>query len=137
VHGRGVFAVQLIRKGQRIIEYRGERMTNAAVERRYAHVPDEDNHTFLFGVDDTWVIDATVGGNAARWINHSCDPNCEAVNDDGRIYIEAIRTIRPGEELGYDYNLTLEERHTPRMKKIWACRCGAKQCRGTILARKR
>jgi SET domain-containing protein len=137
IHGRGVFATQPIRKGTRIIEYRGERITNATADRRYADVPDEDNHTFLFGVDDKWVIDAGVGGNAARWINHSCDPNCEAVDDEGRIYIEAIRSIHPGEELSYDYNIKLEERHTPRMKRIWACHCGAKTCRGTILARKR
>jgi len=137
IHGRGVFAARKIPKGTRVIEYKGERVTHREVDRRYAHVDDNDNHTFLFEVDEKWVIDAGVGGNAARWINHGCKPNCETVEEDGRIYIETIREIRRGEELTYDYNITLEERHTPRMKQIWACMCGARGCRGTMLARKR
>ena len=84
------------------------------------------------------MIDAAQGGNSARWINHSCAPNCEAVEDDDqRIFIEAIRTIQPGEELGYDYNITLEERHTLREKRRWPCLCGARDCRGTLLGKKR
>jgi hypothetical protein len=137
IHGRGVFAARLIPKGTRIIEYRGRRIPYALASELY---PDEDGvptHTFLFELDDDMVIDAGQGGNAARWINHSCAPNCEAVDDGGRIYIEAIRTIRPGEELGYDYNITLEDRHTPAEKKRWPCLCGAKSCRRTLLAKKR
>ncbi|MCC6609276.1 MAG: SET domain-containing protein-lysine N-methyltransferase [Burkholderiales bacterium] len=137
IHGRGVFAARRIAKGTRIIEYKGERVTHEEVDRRYADEPETDSHTFLFEIDDRWVIDAGVRGNAARWINHGCNPNCETVEEDGRIFIEAIREIPPGEELTYDYNITLEERHTPRMKRIWACLCGAKKCRGTMLARKR
>jgi len=137
IHGRGVFAARKIPKGTRVIEYKGERVTHREVDRRYAHVDDSDNHTFLFEIDEKWVIDAGVGGNAARWINHGCKPNCETVEEDGRIYIESIRDIRRGEELTYDYNITLEERHTPRMKRIWVCLCGARGCRGTMLARKR
>jgi uncharacterized protein len=137
IHGRGVFAARKIRKGTRVIEYRGQRVTHDVVDRRYANVDENDSHTFLFEVDEQWVIDAGVRGNAARWINHGCSPNCETVEEDGRIYIEAMRDIQPGEELTYDYNITLEERHSPRMKRIWACMCGARRCRGTILARKR
>jgi uncharacterized protein len=137
IHGRGVFAARKIPKGTRVIEYRGQRFTHKEVDRRYANADDNDNHTFLFELDDTWVIDAAVRGNAARWINHGCSPNCETVEEDGRIFIEAIRDIRRGEELTYDYNITLEERHTPRMKRIWACLCGARRCRGTMLAQKR
>lgn len=137
IHGRGVFAARRIPKGTRVIEYKGQRVTHEEVDRRYADVDERDNHTFLFEVDDEWVIDAGVRGNAARWINHGCRPNCEAVEEEGRIYIEATREIRPGEELTYDYNITLEERHTPRMKQIWVCLCGARRCRGTMLARKR
>ncbi len=137
IHGRGVFAARKIAKGTQIIEYKGERVTHKEVDRRYAHVDERDNHTFLFEVDDEWVIDAGVRGNAARWINHGCKPNCETVEEDGRIYIEAIRDIQRGEELTYDYNIVLEERHTPRMKGIWVCLCGAQRCRGTMLARKR
>jgi SET domain-containing protein len=137
IHGRGVFAARLIPKGTRIIEYRGKRIPYSLASELY---PDEDGvptHTFLFELDDDMVIDAAQGGNAARWINHSCAPNCEAVDDGGRIYIEAIRTIQPGEELGYDYNITLEDRHTPAEKKRWPCLCGARDCRRTLLARKR
>jgi SET domain-containing protein len=83
------------------------------------------------------VIDATTGGNSARWINHSCAPNCEAVDDDDRIYIETLRAIRPGEELSYNYRIELEERHTPELKLLYQCRCGARRCKGTILNVKR
>lgn len=137
IHGRGVFAARSIPKGTRIVEYRGRRISYDLACELY---PDEDGvptHTFLFELDDDTVIDAGQGGNAARWINHSCTPNCEAIDADGRIFIEAIRTIRPGEELGYDYNITLEERHTPREKRRWSCLCGTAECRGTLLGRKR
>jgi len=137
IHGRGVFAARKIPKGTRVIEYKGQRVTHKEVDRRYANVDENDSHTFLFEVDDKWVIDAGVRGNAARWINHGCSPNCETVEEDGRIYIEAIRDIPRGAELTYDYNITLEERHTPRMKRIWTCLCGARRCRGTMLASKR
>ena len=82
------------------------------------------------------VVDAAVGGNEARFINHSCDPNCDAVIDDGRIWIETIRDVEPGEELAYDYAYVLEERHTPAAKRRYPCTCGARNCRGTILAQK-
>jgi SET domain-containing protein len=138
IHGRGVFAAQTIPKGTRIIEYKGKRIAYSLACELYPDEDDQPTHTFLFEIDDDMVIDAGQRGNAARWINHSCDPNCEAVGDEeGRIFIEAIRTIRPGEELGYDYGITLEERHTPQEKKRWPCRCGAKNCRGTLLAPKR
>jgi SET domain-containing protein len=91
----------------------------------------------LFAEDDDVVIDAAVGGNAARWINHSCAPNCDAVIEDKRIWIYAIRDIRAGEELAYDYQLQLDTRHTPAAKKMYACSCGSRRCRGTLLAKKR
>jgi hypothetical protein len=137
IHGRGVYARAPIPADTRIIEYRGERVSNAEADRRY---PDDEagtHHTFLFAVDDDTMIDASFGGNLARWINHSCDPNCEAVEEDGRIYIESIRDIEAGEELAYDYNYILPERHTPKLKKRFPCRCGAETCRGTILGKKR
>jgi SET domain-containing protein len=137
IHGRGVFATRTIRKGTRIIEYRGKRIPYTLACELYPDEDDQPTHTFLFEIDDKTVIDAAQGGNAARWINHSCNPNCEAVDDEGRIYIEAIRTIHPGEELGYDYAITLEERLTPTEKKRWPCYCGARNCRGTLLTKKR
>jgi len=137
IHGRGVFAAREIPKGARIVEYRGARISYDRACELYPDIEGEPTHTFLFEIEDDLVIDAAQGGNAARWINHSCAPNCEAVDDDGRIYIEAIRRIRPGEELGYDYNITLEERHTRAEQRRWACLCGARACRGTLLAKKR
>jgi hypothetical protein len=135
IHGKGVFALTAIPAGTRLIEYKGERLTEAKVDKRYAH--DDKPHTFLFALDHGMVIDATNGGNSARWINHSCAPNCEAVDDDDRIYIETLRAIRPGEELSYNYSIELEEKHTAAKKRLYQCRCGARRCKGTILQPKK
>ena len=135
IHGRGVYATRSIKKGTRIIEYLGERITHAEADRRYASKGDDDGHTFLFIASRRTVIDAGVNGNEARFINHSCDPNCETVIEDGRVYIESIRRIKPGEELGYDYQLTWESTDDPVELSLYACRCGAKRCRGTMLDR--
>jgi uncharacterized protein len=137
MQGLGAFATHRIPAGTRLVEYAGERLTPAAAEARYPDLPGERHHTFLFAIDDTVVVDAAVNGNDARWINHSCAPNCDAVVDDGRIWIESIRDIEPGEELAYDYAFTLPERHTPAAKRRYPCHCGAPTCRGTMLARKR
>ncbi len=138
IHGRGVFALRKIRKGERLIEYAGERVSHAEADRRYdAEHEADDPHTFLFTVDDETVIDATRGGNSSRWINHSCQPNCETDDEDGRIYIEALRDIRPGEELTYDYQLYLEEPHTAKAKRENPCYCGSRRCRRTLLRAKR
>ena len=138
IQGVGAFATRAIRKGTRLIEYTGERITSNEADARY---PDDESqarhHTFLFAIDDDVEIDAAVDGNEARFINHSCAPNCDAVIDDARIWIEAIRDIAAGEELAYDYAFVLEERHTPAAKRRYPCNCGARTCRGTILAKKR
>ncbi len=135
VHGRGVYAARRLKAGENIIEYKGERIPWKEADRRPPSNPDDPYHTFFFSLDDQkTVIDAGVGGNAARWINHSCDPNCETEEtDDGRVFIQAMRDIRPGEELNYDYSLTIEERLTPTLRKNYECRCGSKNCRGTML----
>ena len=137
VHGKGVFAVQAIPEGSRIIEYKGQIITWPEALRRHPHNPAEPNHTFYFHIDDKHVIDANVDGNAARWINHACDPNCRAEETDGRVFIEALRDLQPGEELFYDYGLIIDERYTPKLKKEYECRCGAPNCRRTMLAPKR
>ncbi|HKO89457.1 MAG TPA: SET domain-containing protein-lysine N-methyltransferase [Burkholderiales bacterium] len=137
VHGRGVFAATDIPKGTRIVEYKGKRITYKEACKLYPDVDGKPTHTFLFELDDEIVIDGGQEGSAARWINHSCDPNCEAEEEDRRIFICSIRKIKKGEELGYDYGITLEERHTPKEKKRWPCYCGTKKCRGTLLAKKR
>jgi len=135
VHGRGVFAARTIRKGETVIEYRGKRMTWDEACEQPASDDADPYHTFLFSLDDGRVIDAAIRGNAARWINHSCAPNCETYEDDrGRVYVAARRKIRPGEELSYDYRLEIEGKVGKRMRKAYACRCGARRCRGTMLA---
>ena len=136
IHGKGVFAVKPISEGDRIIEYTGPVITWKEAESRHPHDPDDPNHTFYFHIDDKHVIDGMFG-SPAKWINHACDPNCEADEDDGRIYIKALRDIAPGEELNYDYGLVLDGRHTAKIKKEYECRCGSPRCRGTMLAPKR
>ncbi len=138
VHGKGVFALRPIAKGERIIEYKGQIIDWPEALRRHPHDPDDPNHTFYFSLDDgEHVIDAKVGGNAARWINHSCAPNCQADENEGRVFIKALRALKPGEELFYDYGLVIDGRITPKLKRDYACRCGAKACRGTMLAARR
>ena len=134
IHGRGVFAATAIAKGTRVIEYRGERTTWKMVCERPDSDPDNPAHTFIFELSDGRVIDAAVRGNAARWINHSCAPNCKSYeDDDGRVFIEARRAIAPGEELTYDYRLSLDGRITRKVREEYVCRCGAKRCRGSLL----
>lgn len=145
IQGLGAFALRAIPAGTRLIEYAGERLTPAESEARYPDEPGARHHTFLFAfdyeeADGTWVevvVDASVGGNEARFLNHSCDPNCDVVVADGRLWIETLRDVAPDEELAYDYAFVLEERHTPAAKRRYPCRCGSARCRGTILARKR
>jgi SET domain-containing protein len=136
IHGKGVYATQRIRKGTRVVEYLGERISHATADARYEEKGQDDGHTFLFIVDRRVVIDAGVAGNEARFINHSCDPNCETVIEGGRVFIEAVRTIQPGEELGYEYGLTWESTDDPDELARYACRCGAEKCRGTMLDEK-
>jgi SET domain-containing protein len=132
VHGRGVYATKPISKGARIIEYTGKRVL-------WESVPDDsdDPHTFLFGLDNsTEVIDPRTGGNEARWINHSCDPNCQAIEEDERVFIYALRNLRPGEELFYDYALQVDEPVTSETEQESRCHCGSSNCRGTMLEQK-
>jgi SET domain-containing protein len=137
VHGKGVFAVRNIKKGETVIEYTGEVITWKEALRRHPHDPTDPNHTFYFHIDDQWVIDAKHGGNAARWINHACKPNCEADEEGGRVFIKALRKIEPGEELFYDYGLVIDLPYTKKLKREYACHCGAKKCRGTMLSPKK
>jgi SET domain-containing protein len=133
LHGLGVFARGRIACGTRIIEYLGERVSHAEADRRYDGRDPHDNHTFLFIVDGRTVIDAGVDGNEARFVNHACDPNCESVIEKRRVFIDAIRSIAPGEELTYDYQIQREADDPPDIDAIFACRCGLKGCRGTML----
>ncbi|HWX80523.1 MAG TPA: SET domain-containing protein-lysine N-methyltransferase [Steroidobacteraceae bacterium] len=133
IHGYGVFARRQIRKGTTILEYLGDRLTHSQADARYEQKESRDNHTFLFTVDSNTVIDAGVNGNEARYVNHGCDPNCESVKRGKRIFIEAIRTIRPGEELAYDYQIQRDADDPHDIDEIFSCRCGAPGCRGSML----
>jgi len=137
IQGRGAFATRRIRPGARIIEYVGERISREEADARYDDAAMERHHTFLFAVDADTVIDAARRGNAARYINHSCDPNCQAVIEDGRIFIEALVNIQPGVELTYDYAYERTDDHGPEDEALYACRCGTAKCRGSILAPKK
>ncbi|HEX7913656.1 MAG TPA: SET domain-containing protein-lysine N-methyltransferase [Paraburkholderia sp.] len=133
VHGRGVFAVQAIAAGQRIFEYRGEVTSwrRAAARHRRSGMA---GHTFIFGLADGRVIDGSVGGNSARWPNHSCEPNCEAIEDErGRVFIETIKAVKLGDELCIAYGLTVDEEITPELVANFSCHCGTKRCTGSML----
>jgi len=133
VHGYGVFALRRIRKGTRVIEYLGDRISHAEADARYDGKDPRDGHTFLFTVDARTVIDAGANGNEARYVNHGCDPNCESIATGKRIFIEAIRTIQPGEELAYDYQIKRDPDDEPNIDEIFKCHCGAQGCRGSML----
>ena len=134
ISGRGAFALRDIATGERLIEYVGERISHAVADERYDDASMKSHHTFLYSVSIRTVIDARVGGNDARFINHSCDPNCEAVIERSRVFIYARKPITLGEELNYDYGYERDGTETAEDEARYACRCGAKRCRGTILA---
>lgn len=144
IHGNGVFATEAIKKGERVVRYKGKLRMHDEVDEVYGEI-DENGHTFLFTLNDDYVVDANIDGGIARWINHSCKPNCEAVIEENgkgkrhkdKVFIEAIRDIKPDEELTYNYGIVLDEPHTAKAKKLWACLCGARKCTGTMLQPKR
>jgi SET domain-containing protein len=135
IHGRGVFAARRIRKGTRIVEYTGERISNKEADRRYDDTRMKRHHTFLFTLDSKIVIDGAIetGGGDASFINHSCEPNCEAVITDRKIFIHALHTIEPGEELAYDYQYERTGKNDAELEKFYVCKCGAPSCRGSIM----
>lgn len=134
VHGKGVFAVRTLSAGERVIEYLGEVIAWDEALRRHPHDPANPHHTFYFHISDEQVIDGGVQGNSARWINHSCEPNCEATQEGERVFIHALRDIAAGEELFYDYGLVIDEPITPQLRADYPCWCGHATCRGTLLA---
>jgi uncharacterized protein len=135
IHGRGVFAARYIRKGTKILEYTGERISNREADRRYDDSRMKRHHTFLFTLDKKTVIDGAIsaGGGDASYINHSCDPNCEAIIRGGKIFIHARKGIHPGEELAYDYQYERTGKNDDELEKFYLCSCGSENCRGTIM----
>ncbi len=135
IHGRGVFAARRIRKGTRILEYTGERISNKEADRRYDDTRMKRHHTFLFTLDSKTVIDGAIkaGGGEASYINHTCEPNCEAVITGKKIFIHALRSIEPGAELAYDYQYERTGKNDAELEKFYFCKCGAPNCRGSIM----
>ena len=134
IAGKGAFALKPIPAWTRVIEYTGERVSHEVADARYE---DEDEsgktHTVLFTVDDDTVIDANVGGNEAKFFNHSCGPNMQSRIVRKRVYLETIRDIEPGEELTYDYEIARDGEDDETARRKWPCHCGASNCRGTLL----
>jgi SET domain-containing protein len=137
VHGNGVFATRKIPAGTQIIEYQGKRITEKQADKRFGLDPDNPFHTFFFSLESGKMIDGGDEGNDARWINHACDPNCEAKEEKGRVFIHALKDIPRGQELCYDYGLIIDQRMTKKLKVSYECRCGSDTCRGTMLAIKK
>jgi SET domain-containing protein len=138
IHGNGVFARRRIPPGENIIEYKGERIDWEEAQRRAEAAGHPINHTYFFSLADGRVIDGASRGNEARFINHSCEPNCEATEHaDGRVYIYSLQEIKRGEELCYNYALIYDGRHTAAVKRKFACKCAAPTCTGVMLAPKR
>lgn len=139
IHGQGVFATAPIQAGEEVVEYKGKLRPHAEVDEEYGGL--DTGHTFLFILNDDYVIDANIRGNVARWLNHSCAPNCQAFvieHESGdprkdKVMIEAMRDIAPGEELTYDYDINLDGPRTKQEIALWACRCGAPDCTGSML----
>ena len=136
VHGKGVYALVDLAEGETLIEYTGEIIDWDEALERHPHDPKDPHHTFYFHIDGGQVIDAKYGGNSSRWINHSCDPNCVADEENGRVFIRALRNIPAGAELFYDYGLTIDEPYTKKLKAAYPCWCGSANCRGTLLVPK-
>lgn len=144
IHGNGVFAKVPIAKGEPIVEYKGELITHAKADRDH-HGDIDSGHTFLFALNEKWIVNANRKGNIARWINHSCAPNAVAFIHEhksgklkkDKIIIEALRDIAPGEEITYDYGFEFDVPYTRKLLAIWACHCGQPNCRGTMLKPKK
>jgi SET domain-containing protein len=142
IHGNGVFATAPIRKGERIIQYTGPLITHEEADEQY-HGDVATGHTFLFTLNKHWVIDANRGNHLAKWINTSCAPNAVAYVHSERkkkpdpkkdtVWIEALRAIKPGEEITYDYGFDFEVPYTVKLLRAWACKCGSPKCRKTML----
>ena len=133
IHGLGAFARVDIPKDTRVIEYVGEKIGNREADRRYDDEAMRRHHTFLFILNDRTCVDAAFDGNESRFLNHSCAPNCEAVITRGHIWLEALKRIPAGTELVYDYQFEDDPEYTEEDLRFYACRCGAPNCRGTIV----
>ena len=134
IHGRGVFASRKIRKGTRIIEYIGEKVDKEESNRRGLALFEESQDSggasvYIFDLNEKWDLDGNKPYNNARLINHSCEPNCEMVNEDDHLWLFALQEIRQGEEIAFDYGYDIEH------FMDHPCRCGTESCVGYIVSR--
>jgi|TARA_B100001093_G_scaffold311502_1_gene297309 SET domain-containing protein len=132
IHERGLFATKSLKAGARVVQYVGEKISKKeaserALEWEHKAKKSGEGLVYIFELDDQWDIDGRIGENPARYINHSCDGNCEAINDAGEIWIIAERSIKKGEELTYDYGYDMEH------FLDHPCLCGTSQCVGFIV----
>lgn len=123
IHGLGGFAKMDLPAGTRLLEYQGERIDKSESVRRC-----EQNNVYIFALNDRVDVDGDVPWNPARYLNHSCSPNCEAQLDDDHIWLVTGRDIRAGEEITFNYGFSLEDHHD------YPCRCGSPNCVGFIVA---
>lgn len=137
IEGRGVYALGPIRRGARIIEYTGRRIDDARAAALYEDPAAVRHLTYLFQVRRGVVIDGADGGNAARFINHSCNPNCETLIVGDRVFIRAKRAISSGDELTFDYWFERDGSEDAEVERAYACRCGTSRCRGSMFAPRR
>jgi uncharacterized protein len=133
VHGKGVFALRPLAAGERVLEFKGRVTSWRKASSRFSRNGVE-GHTFLFGLSDGRVIDGSQGGNSARWLNHACDANCEAVEEAGRVFIETLADIAVGTELFIRYELSVDGPLTDEVRVQYACRCGAAMCSRSMLS---
>lgn len=127
VQGTGAFSKRDFKKGDRVTQYTGELISEEEADRRHAN----RTNTYLFDLGDGTVIDATESSNPAKYINHSCQPNCESEQEDDEINIYAITDIQADQELFYDYNLVQDEDD----EDIEQCNCAAPSCTGILKAK--
>ncbi len=130
VHGTGLFALQSLEAGERLIEYKGEVTSwrRAAPRKR-----SDAGHTLVFGLSDGRDIDGSRSGNSARFLNHACEPNCEAIEVGDRVFIHALCAIDAGNELFIDYGLVIDGELTDEVRAQYACHCGAPACRQSMI----
>lgn len=136
IHNKGVYATKEIPKGTYIIEYKGEKITKEEAERRLDETlkrhkknPEENAAVYIFELNDEYDLDGDIPDNDAKYINHSCDPNCDFEIKEDRIWLYAIKDIKKGEELTYNYGFDFDEEYADH-----PCKCGSKNCVGYILS---
>lgn len=139
IHATGVFAAQDIPKGKVVIEYIGEKITKDESNRRLEASLEElpgscgEGAVYIVDLDEEYDLDGDVPDNPAKYINHSCDPNCEMEIRDGRVFFRSLRDIKTGEELSFNYGYGIEDSETEEDLEDFKCNCGSPKCVGYMI----